>query len=118
MEDDGKEGSEGGDEDGEDINPPREADAVTELREPVVANVVDDWDGDDGGDAYVEHERTHQADKHLTTLGTKHLPHRYLSPTLLNVVRAHGDESEQGNQQCHNGEHRDDALCIDMALKI
>ena len=59
LEDDSKEGSEGGDEDGEDINPPREADAVTKLREPIVADVVDDRDGDDGGDAYVEHERTH-----------------------------------------------------------
>ena len=36
LEDDSEEGGEGGDEDGEDINPPREADAVTELWEPVV----------------------------------------------------------------------------------
>ena len=56
LEDDGKEGGEGGDEDGEGENPPREADAITELRKPVVANVVDDWDGDDGGDAYIKHE--------------------------------------------------------------
>ena len=53
LEDDGEERSEEGDEDSEGINPPREADAVTELRKPVVADVVDDWDGDDGGDAHV-----------------------------------------------------------------
>ena len=108
LEDDGKEGSKGSDEDGEGINPPREADAVTELREPVVTNVVDDWDGDDGSDAYVEHEQAHQANEHLSAFRTKHLAHRYLAPTLLNVVGAHGNESEQGNQQCHSREDEDE----------